>query len=159
MRLCVQPLPISRREIFGGKSDSRVLKDFTRGVGNVLQTFGYGASFHLTTRAYCIWAVHFPHRRLALIFPDFSVARASTSVVSSVLLSNLRCGNYLCKAQRFSCTCTYRPTSRRRWCLQWAAIACVGVLIDDSALKLFLFCGFHVVMFVVLVWLKPFANR
>lgn len=43
--------------------------------------------------------------------------------------------------------------------LQWAAIALVGVLIDDSVLQLLLFCGLHSVMFFILVCLKPFANR
>lgn len=43
--------------------------------------------------------------------------------------------------------------------LKWAAIACVGVLIDDSVIQLFLFTGIQATMFIVLVTLKPFANR
>lgn len=41
---------------------------------------------------------------------------------------------------------------------QWAAIACIGVLIDDGTMQLFLMCIMHTVTFVFLVVMKPFAN-
>lgn len=43
--------------------------------------------------------------------------------------------------------------------LQAASIAMIGVLVDDSVVQLLLLGGLHSVMFVVLVCLKPFANR
>ncbi len=43
--------------------------------------------------------------------------------------------------------------------LQWAAIALVGVLIDNSVVQLLAFCGIHLAMFAILVCFKPFANR
>ena len=43
--------------------------------------------------------------------------------------------------------------------VQWASIALVGVLIDESVVQLLAFCGIHLVMFIILVCLKPFANR
>eukprot|EP00903_Cladosiphon_okamuranus_P021834 g20077.t1 len=42
--------------------------------------------------------------------------------------------------------------------VEWAAIALVGVLIDDSVVQLLAFCCIHTVMFVILVCFKPFAN-
>ena len=42
---------------------------------------------------------------------------------------------------------------------QMVAIASVAVLVDDSAAQLFSFCGLHTVSFLLLVFLKPFANR
>lgn len=38
-------------------------------------------------------------------------------------------------------------------------MAMVGVLVDESAVQFFLFGGLHVTTFILLVWLKPFANR
>lgn len=42
---------------------------------------------------------------------------------------------------------------------QWAAIACVGAVLNNSVLQLLIFCVIHVVSFVILVVLRPFANR
>lgn len=42
---------------------------------------------------------------------------------------------------------------------QWASIALVGVLLDNSVVQLLAFCSIHCVMFIILVCLKPFANR
>ena len=43
--------------------------------------------------------------------------------------------------------------------VQVVAIACVGVLVDDSVLQMVLFCGLFSCSFVLLVVLNPFANR
>ena len=42
---------------------------------------------------------------------------------------------------------------------QWAGVAYVSVIIDDSVLQLFLLCGIEVIMFAILLQQKPFANR
>lgn len=42
---------------------------------------------------------------------------------------------------------------------QWAALACVGVLIDSSVVQLLFFSCIHGVSFVILVVLRPFANK
>ncbi|CAM9789606.1 unnamed protein product [Ectocarpus fasciculatus] len=54
-------------------------------------------------------------------------------------------------------------TKRGTWFIvislvEWAAIALVGVMVDNSVVQLVLFCGLHSVMFFILVFLKPFAN-
>jgi len=41
---------------------------------------------------------------------------------------------------------------------QFAALGIVGVLLDDSVLQLSLFCGMHALSFLLVVFLKPFAN-
>eukprot|EP00903_Cladosiphon_okamuranus_P018718 g17231.t1 len=41
---------------------------------------------------------------------------------------------------------------------EWAVLACVGVLVDESAVQLGLFCALHSVTFLILVVCKPFAN-
>ncbi len=43
--------------------------------------------------------------------------------------------------------------------LQWAALGCIGALIDESVLQLSLFCGLHSISFFLLVFVKPLANR
>ncbi|CAN0136000.1 unnamed protein product, partial [Ascophyllum nodosum] len=39
-----------------------------------------------------------------------------------------------------------------------AVMACVGVLVDNGVTQLSLFCGLQAAIFVIFVWLKPFAN-
>ncbi|CAM9896736.1 unnamed protein product, partial [Laminaria digitata] len=43
--------------------------------------------------------------------------------------------------------------------LKWFALACAGVLVDDSFRQLAIFSGLHAVDLVVLVKFAPFANR
>ncbi|CAB1116602.1 unnamed protein product [Ectocarpus sp. CCAP 1310/34] len=42
---------------------------------------------------------------------------------------------------------------------QWAALGCIGALIDESVLQLSLFCALHTLSFLLLVVFRPFANR
>ncbi|CAM9523853.1 unnamed protein product [Ectocarpus sp. 6 AP-2014] len=54
-------------------------------------------------------------------------------------------------------------TKRGTWFIvislvEWASIALVGVMIDNSNVQLLLFCGLQSAMFLMLVCLKPFAN-
>ncbi|CAM9953326.1 unnamed protein product, partial [Ectocarpus sp. 4 AP-2014] len=54
-------------------------------------------------------------------------------------------------------------TKRGTWFIvislvEWASIALVGVMIDNSNVQLLLFCGLQSAMFLILVCLKPFAN-
>ncbi|CAM9886855.1 unnamed protein product [Ectocarpus sp. 12 AP-2014] len=42
--------------------------------------------------------------------------------------------------------------------VEWAALALVGVMIENSVVQLLLFCGLHSVMFFILMFVKPFAN-
>lgn len=42
---------------------------------------------------------------------------------------------------------------------KWGATACVGTLIDNSVVQLFLFCLIRLAVFITLAWLKPYANR
>ncbi|CAN0101373.1 unnamed protein product, partial [Scytosiphon promiscuus] len=43
--------------------------------------------------------------------------------------------------------------------IEWAALGVVGALLEDSVLQLSLFCAMNAVSFLLLVVLKPFANR
>ncbi|CAB1104649.1 unnamed protein product [Ectocarpus sp. CCAP 1310/34] len=43
--------------------------------------------------------------------------------------------------------------------MKWAFFAIVGVLVDNSAVQLGLFCAMHSSTFILLVVFKPFANR
>lgn len=43
--------------------------------------------------------------------------------------------------------------------MQWVALGVVGAVVEDSVLQLSLFCGMHTVSCLLLVILKPFANR
>ncbi|CAN0484795.1 unnamed protein product, partial [Scytosiphon promiscuus] len=43
--------------------------------------------------------------------------------------------------------------------IEWAALGVVGGVVNDSVLQLSLFCAMHTVSFLLLVVLKPFANR
>ena len=45
-----------------------------------------------------------------------------------------------------------------RFSAQFAALGIVGVLLDDSVLQLWLFCAMHSLSFLLVVFLKPFAN-
>lgn len=42
---------------------------------------------------------------------------------------------------------------------QWTALGIVGGLVDESVLQLSLFCAVNTVSLVLLLFLKPFANR
>lgn len=42
---------------------------------------------------------------------------------------------------------------------QWAALGCIGALLDESVLQLSLFCALHTLSFLLLVVFRPFANR
>ncbi|CAN0007882.1 unnamed protein product [Ectocarpus fasciculatus] len=42
--------------------------------------------------------------------------------------------------------------------VEWAALGCIGALIDESVLQLSLFCALHTLSFLLLVVFKPFAN-
>eukprot|EP00903_Cladosiphon_okamuranus_P014942 g13833.t1 len=42
--------------------------------------------------------------------------------------------------------------------VEWAVLACIGVLCNDSMVQLGLFCALHSVTFLLLVLCKPFAN-
>ncbi|CAM9575765.1 unnamed protein product [Ectocarpus sp. 8 AP-2014] len=42
--------------------------------------------------------------------------------------------------------------------LEMTGIACTAVLVDDSVVQLFLFCGLHSLSFLLLVIFRPFAN-
>ncbi|CAM9800080.1 unnamed protein product [Ectocarpus fasciculatus] len=42
--------------------------------------------------------------------------------------------------------------------LEMVGIACAAVLVDDSVVQLFLFCGLHSLSFLLLVIFRPFAN-
>lgn len=42
---------------------------------------------------------------------------------------------------------------------QWVALACAGVLVDDSFRQLVIFSGLHAVDLAILVTFSPFANR
>eukprot|EP00903_Cladosiphon_okamuranus_P017681 g16281.t1 len=43
--------------------------------------------------------------------------------------------------------------------IEWTALGVVGAVIEESVLQLSLFCAMHTVSFLLLVVLKPFANR
>ncbi|CAM9250711.1 unnamed protein product [Hapterophycus canaliculatus] len=43
--------------------------------------------------------------------------------------------------------------------IEWMALGIVGALVDDSVLQLSLFCAMNAVSFILLLVLKPFANR
>ncbi|CAM9869077.1 unnamed protein product, partial [Ectocarpus fasciculatus] len=43
--------------------------------------------------------------------------------------------------------------------IEWAALACIAVLVDNSAVQFGLFCAIHSMTFIVVVACKPFANR
>ena len=43
--------------------------------------------------------------------------------------------------------------------MQWVALGVVGAVVEDSVLQLSLFGGMHTVSCLLLVILKPFANR
>ncbi|CAM9210891.1 unnamed protein product [Scytosiphon promiscuus] len=43
--------------------------------------------------------------------------------------------------------------------IEWTAIACIGVLVDASALQLFMFFLVKSLVFTIVVCLQPFANR
>ncbi|CAM9193318.1 unnamed protein product, partial [Ectocarpus sp. 13 AM-2016] len=42
--------------------------------------------------------------------------------------------------------------------VEWAALGCIGALIDESVLQLSLFCALHTLSFLLLVVFRPFAN-
>lgn len=42
---------------------------------------------------------------------------------------------------------------------QWALLACIGVLVEDSVIQLWCFCIMHSATFILLVVCRPFANR
>eukprot|EP00752_Nemacystus_decipiens_P003432 g3173.t1 len=42
--------------------------------------------------------------------------------------------------------------------VEWISLACIGALIDESVLQLSLFCGLHMLSFLLLVVFKPLAN-
>ncbi|CAN0367524.1 unnamed protein product [Ectocarpus sp. 6 AP-2014] len=43
--------------------------------------------------------------------------------------------------------------------IEWAVLACIAVLVDNSAVQCGLFCAIHSMTFILLVACKPFANR
>ncbi|CAN0166666.1 unnamed protein product, partial [Ectocarpus sp. 4 AP-2014] len=43
--------------------------------------------------------------------------------------------------------------------IEWAALACIAVLVDNSAVQCGLFCAIHSMTFILIVACKPFANR
>ncbi|CAM9904645.1 unnamed protein product [Ascophyllum nodosum] len=43
--------------------------------------------------------------------------------------------------------------------VEWASLACIAVLVESDIVRLFLFCGIHFGMFVMLVLVRPFANK
>lgn len=54
----------------------------------------------------------------------------------------------------------FNTTGRRTFFFaQWTAVACVGALIDDSFWQFLIFGAIHAASFVVLVVLRPFANK
>lgn len=57
------------------------------------------------------------------------------------------------------CTLGFSRVLGWRTIMQWVALGVVGAVVEESVLQLSLFCGMHTVSFLLLVILKPFANR